>query len=118
MFNVQSMSIVYGNNYTYYISTNLFLFHKGLQLTGTTATLVDDFSLATITPVSVIAGNTATIEFSTVSDTVPESNEAFTVTITPVTTENIGDLNTVTVTIEDDDRKIIFFQILFLILFA
>ena len=59
---------------------------------------------------TVIAGGTATIEFSTVPDTVPENNEAFVVTITTVTNENIGVLNTVTVTIKDDDRKIVYFQ--------
>ena len=53
------------------------------------------------------------------SDTIAESNEAFTVTVTAVTTENIGALNTVTVTIEDDDCKILYLQTsLFLISFA
>ena len=93
--------------------------HKGLQVSGTTATNVDDFTLVTTTPLTVRAGDTATIEFSTVSDTIAESNEAFTVRVTAVTTENIGALNTVTVTIEDDDCKIVYFQTsLFLISFA
>ena len=84
------------------------LIHIGLQVAGTSATIVDDFNLVTTTPVTVRAGNTATIEFSIVSDTIAESTEAFTVTVTAITTENIGTLNTVTVTIEDDDCKIVF----------
>ena len=97
----------------------MLLIQKGLQVAGTTATIVDDFNVATTTPVAVIAGDTATIEFSTVSDTIAESNEELTVTITAVTTENIGALKTVTVTIEDNDCKIIYFQTsLLLISFA
>ena len=93
--------------------------HKGLQVSGTTATNVDDFNLVTTTPLIIRAGDTATIEFSTVSDTIAESNEEFTVTVTAVTTGNIGALNTVTVTIEDNDCKIVYFQTsLFLISFA